>query len=595
VSPRALRAVAVAAGLTLAVGLAGAVPSSATPLAQAGPRFVKVSATGAPAGRSTVAARTSTQRAVPVLGKVKTSSNEQILQVFKGAQGVGSTGLSVAAGPKQVVQLGGPAARIFTKATGAVKNKSTNQLFGISGVTLTEPTVVYDPVGKRWIIAAIADDAGDVSVAVRVSKGTTPNKWFPAQYFGSAGDPLETPADADIVESAPAIGVSSDKVAVTTVADDPTDANQANRIFFFPKTGSRGIYADGAPDDAWSAVVNHTYDGQRPAVNSNKQANLFIAVPDTNDVTVTTYTGAATTNPPAFSKNVTYPADALTPVPMVVQGGGDALDVGPLAFTGVAWRKGRLWAAATVNCSGDACVRVFGINTAAGVALVADETLESAGVDWFSPSLAVDGSGKVHLVAQDVGSAVGPSMAVFARKGANSWTAPRFVKAGTAVADPTGSATESWADSTAAAWDPTSPWDVWVTGVAGDSSVVPTGLTSRVARISLARNVATVKASATRVTKGNPVTFTVKLHRPDSKDVVKGLPVALQTKPVSGGSWRTLKSGKTSAKGVATWTVKVRKAALYRTLGKAVAQKGTPPAGRAVDKVTSKAVKVTLR
>jgi hypothetical protein len=134
---------------------------------------------------------------------------------------------------------------------------------------------------------------------------------------------------------------------------------------------------------------------------------------------------------------------------------------------------------------------------------------------------------------------------------------------------------------------------VWVSGVSGDGKV-PNGLTSRVARVSRAKNVATVRASSTTVAKGSKVTFTVKLARPDSKDVVKGLPVALQTKPVNGGSWRTVKSGKTSAKGVAKWTLTVKKAALYRTLGKAVAQQGSPPAGRVVDKVTSKALKVTL-
>jgi hypothetical protein len=533
---------------------------------------------------------------------VKKSKNEQILQVRKGVQGVGNDGLAVAAGPKQVVQVADQAARIFVKSTGATTNKTINQLFSTpaSTATLTQPTVAYDPVGKRWILAAVSEQAGDFGVIVRVSKGSAANKWFPASVYGNAAtDSAVDVGMADVVESYPEIGVSSNKVAITTAAEDPDDASVANRIMFFPKTGSQGLYADGQ-SDAWTALVNSTYDGQLPAVNDTKQANLFIAVPDhdagpTDDVTVTTYSGTATANPPAFSKNVMYPADPLVAPPTVPQAGGDTLDLGPVAFTGVAWRKGKLWAAASTNCGGDACVRLFGITTAAGVALIADETLNAPGLDWFSPAVAVDGGGKVHLVAADVGSATGPSVAVFVRKGADNWTDPMLVRRGRFPVDPNNSpGTLDWRGSSSAAWDPSSPWDVWVSGVAGASGV-PTDMTSRVARLSLAKNVASVKASSTRVAKGAKVTFTAKLKRPSSKDAVKGLPVALQRKPVNGGSWKTVRSGKTNGTGVAKWTLKVGKPGWYRTLGKAVAQKGSPPDGRSVVKVTSKALRVTVR
>jgi hypothetical protein len=534
--------------------------------------------------------------------KVQKSGNQQILQIFKGVQGVGSDGLAVAAGPKHVVQVGDQAARIFVKATGATTNKTINQLFKTPASTaiLTQPTVAYDPVGKRWIIAAISDAYGDIGVIVRVSKGSTPGKWFPSSVYGNGvTDSAVDPAMADVIESYPEIGVSSNKVAITAVADDPDDATVANRIMFFPKTGNQGLYADGA-SDAWTALVNSTYDGQLPAVNDTKQANLFIAVPDhdavpTDDVTVTTYTGKATNNPPAFSKNVMYPATPVLAPPLVPQAGGDTLDLGPVAFTGVAWRKGKLWAVASANCGGDACIRVFGITTSAGVALIADETLGAAGLDWFSPAVAIDEGGKVHLVANDVGTAVGPSIEVFVRKGSDNWTGPLLVRRGRFAVDPNDSpGTLDWHGSTSAAWDPSSPWDVWVTGVAGASGV-PNDLTSRVARVSLGKNVASVKASATRVAKGAKVTFTTKLKRPGTKNTFKGLPIALQRKPVNGGSWKTIQSGKTNGNGIAKWTVKVSKAGRYRALGQAVAQKGSPPEGRYVVKVTSGAVKVTLK
>lgn len=585
---RAVRAVGLATVLVVGVGLATALPSGAATRTPSGPQFVRVSAV-VTRPQATASARPTRHAGAHRAPKVAQASGEQVLQSFRGLQGTGSGGLVVAAGATQVVQVGGPAARIFSKSTGKVRNRTTNQLFGIPAtVTLTEPTVVYDPLGRRWVIAAIADDAGDTSIAVRVSRGTSASSWFPAVYYGSAAKD-----GADIVESTPRIGTSSNKVAVTTVASDVSRPTVANRILVLPKNGKAGLYRDGKAA-AWSALVNATYDGQMPAVNTTKQANLFIGVPDTNDVTVTTYSGAATSSPPAFSKSVTFPSSPLLPPPAVSQGSGDTLDLGPLTFTGAAWRAGSFWAAAAADCSGVACVRVFGLSTGAGVALVSQSELTAPGRDWFSPSLAVDSGGRVHVAVTDVGTGTGPSLTVLVRRPNGNWLGPRLVRAGRGVVDlPPAGGSSSWGSATAAALDPTSPWDIWVTGVAGDAGV-PGGVTTRVARVSMAKNVATVKANRTRVARGSTVTFTVRLQRPGSRDAVKGLPVALQTRPASGGSWRTLQSGRTNQNGVASWRVTVKRTSQYRTLGQPVSQTGSPPDGRLVARVTSRPLTVVV-
>jgi hypothetical protein len=126
---------------------------------------------------------------------------------------------------------------------------------------------------------------------------------------------------------------------------------------------------------------------------------------------------------------------------------------------------------------------------------------------------------------------------------------------------------------------------VWISGSVGPAS-------TDIARVSLAKNKATIKASDTKVNKGAKVTFTAKLSRPDSKDTIKGLPVALQRSPKASSNFSTIKSGSTSAKGTAKWTLRVKKATKYRTLGKPVKQ--VDGAGRAIDKVTSKPVTVNL-
>ena len=108
----------------------------------------------------------------------------------------------------------------------------------------------------------------------------------------------------------------------------------------------------------------------------------------------------------------------------------------------------------------------------------------------------------------------------------------------------------------------------------------------------LAKNVASLKTSASVVNRGARVTFTAKLTRPGG-DAIRGLPVALQRKPVSGGKWTTVGSKKTSANGTAKWTLRVKKAGLYRTLGKRVSQ--VDGQGVVFDKVASRSTRVRLR
>ena len=591
---------ALAAGLVIAPSGAGAAANAADGPVDPVFHAVSTQEVAPTAGVSRVQGRLSTQGTTrSASAKAAIAKGTQILQTATGLEGVGSDGVAVATGPKQVVQAAGLRIRALTKATLATPkggNKTLLKFFGLSNpVLVTQPAVVYDPVGKRFITAAVANDAGDIGLVMRISKGTvatplTKKKWLKPVEFANTVSTDEDPGRADVEESRPLIGVSSDKIAITAVADDPDNLPSpiANRIFMFPKSD----YYAGTESGGWVASVNNTYDGQAPAVNATKQANVFIAIPDTNDVTVTTYAGSATSTPPKFSKNVMYPTSPLTAPPLVNQSGGDNLDLGDLAFTGVAWRKNKLYAATTVNSGGKAAVRVFGIKTGSGVSLASDKTLNSTAADWFNPDLAIDGAGNVLLAANDVGTVAGPSLAVFARKNSGgTWLAPLFIAKATGTVNLPGNPVD-FRNTTGAALDPSSPWDVWVTGTIGESGVTD-GLSTKIARVSIAKNKAKIKPSSTSVKKGKKVTFKLKLVRPDSKDTIKGLPIALQKAPKSGGSWSTIKSGKTGANGTKTFTLTIKKTAKYRTLGKVVKQKNGD--GRAIAKVKSKAVTIKVK
>jgi hypothetical protein len=622
VSQRSRRLVglgAVYAAGTLVLGLAvapavGATGSDRTAGAR-GPVFHRVAASQLPATAAPSSAQVARQavsgtasssagRTVTVRSRsVAVSKGEQVLQRLKGLVGTANArrpSTSIAVGPQQIVQVSGGAARILVKSTGKALGTTTNlkQFFGITspGVTVSQPTATFDPVGKRFVLIGIADNGGSTGIVARVSKKSTINA-----KQSSWNEPFGY-ADTDAVtESQPKVGVSGDKLVVTARASDPGDASVKNAILVVPKQQLYGATTVGP--SAWVASVNQTYDVQVPAVNASSGNPAFVAVPAPNDFTVYTLTGPATTSAPSFSKSVVYPATALVDAPDVPQSGGDTIDL-PRAIdsASVSWRQGTLWAGLTVGCtpSGDtgtrACLRVLRIATSGGVSLAADKTLSSTGRYWFAPGVAIDGNKSVHVGfswSNPSTSPGGVGAAVMARTSGGSWTPYRVTAAASVPFDDgTGASTASWADAGAAAVDPSSPWDVWVAGVATTSAIVPPAANwaSVLNRVSLARNKASVKPSSTSVRRGTRVTFTARLMRPQSSDGVAGLPLSLQSRAKGSSRWVTLGSAKTNSNGIRKWTLAVRKTADYRTVGKKVSG-----GGRFVDQVTGAPVRVTVR
>ncbi len=540
--------------------------------------------------------------------KVKVSKSEQILQRFAGALGSSvarTPTTAVAAGTKQVMQVSGAGVILRAKNTGKALGATAN-LDGFFHVTapntsVSDPTVAFDLIGKRWVLVGVAtDDQGtgpaaddEVGIVVRVSKGAA-LKWGQKSWrapFGYA----ETD---DVTESTPRIGISGDKVVVTADAVDASDASVANVILVLPKAPLYKATVSGP--DAWVSSVNNTYDGQTPSVNASGGNAAFVAVPDTSDFTVYTLSGPAKGNPPVFSKSVMYPTIDLVDAPDVPQtGGGDIRLPAAIDSASVSWRKGVLWAALTVGCtpSGDTtlrpCLRVLKVTTSSGVSLESEETRAGNGRNWFAPGVAIDGSGLPH-VAFNFSSGGGPvGSAVMARRSNGGWTAAKVVTKGAAAFDDGAPGpTVGWAAAGAAAPDPTSPWDVWVSAGFANAGGAP-NWGSNVARVSLATNVAKVKASKTRVPAGAKVTFSASLKRPQSSDAVKGLPVSLQARVNGSSKWKTVGSARTNGSGVATWKLKVTRTTDYRTNGKAVKQSGGQ--GTVVAAVTSKSVRVTVR
>ena len=198
---RRMRGASLGVAGALAAGLVLAPSSGATAGSddQADPVFYPVSAQAAVsvAGDAQARAQASARRtAVGAAAKAATAKATQILQTWRGIQGAGQQGVSIAAGPSQVVQTVSDGSqggiRAFVKATGVRPtgaSKTLLQFFRLSNpVTVIQASVVYDPVGKRFIAVAVADNSGDVGLVMRISKGTaatplTKKKWLKPVEF----------------------------------------------------------------------------------------------------------------------------------------------------------------------------------------------------------------------------------------------------------------------------------------------------------------------------------------------------------------------------------------------------------------------------
>jgi hypothetical protein len=547
-----------AAGLTLPA--VAATPPATTD----GPGFFPVTAAsvepvGTPGDVRVALRRDRTPKAL-ANGAGKAKVGDQVLQIVDGISVGGSDGVSLAVGPQQMAQIAGRRVNVYTKSTGAtVTEKSTKKLFGsLTHVKILQSTIVYDPVGRRFVAVGVTKSGGDRGLVMRISKSSTAAPFRSSTWL----DPVTLAAGDAFAEANPRIGISQNKIAITATTNNPSTPN---RIFFLP----RSAYYQGNDPGAWAANLDAKYNGQAPAVNQSRQPNLFVAIPDVGDVTVTTYAGAVAHKKPLFSKNVMYPSNPLSAPPLVATG-GDTLDLGGLNFSGVTWRQNQLWAAATVSCGSVACVRVFGVKTANGVSLMADHIVSNTNRNRFSPALALDAAGNLHLTATDVATTPSaPSQAVWVRKGSH-WSKSHLVRRGDSpiTAPPSGSTARLW-NVNVAVTDPTSPRDVWVAGISGDASVGKTHVTTRIARVSVAKNharmiVGTGAAGHARKTHGHRYSFTVRLTRPGG-GTIGGLPVSLQLQ--HGHHWKTIRSAHTKANGTFTWTLKLHRSVNIRGLG----------------------------
>jgi hypothetical protein len=464
-----------------------------------------------------------------------------------------------------VLVLTSQKAQVYTKSTAKPSGSpmSLRSLFGVgSTINVSEPQAAYDVVGKRFVIAALSDESGDVGLVVRVSKGSSPTNWYPPVRYASSST---TDPNPNAVESLPRLGMSSDKVVLTMAATDAGDLTMAARTLIIDKAKLE----TGSAPSAWIANNNATYSGQVPAVNASAATSAYVAVPDfdpitSNDFTTLVYTWNKPDTAPHTAKLVVYPNDPIVAPPVVPQPGGAAPDlvVGSGELQSAAWRNNQLWVGTTVACPSNAtltCVRMFGVNTL--TTALTDETLTDAGLDRFVPGVAIDASGVVHVAYSLVSpGTTGPGYAVAARQATNTWSTR-------VVVTPPNVAYESaqWATSAGAALDPTAPYDVWLVGaVASATASAPANWDTSVARVSLTRFAVSFKASAKKVKKGRSVAFSSAVTRPTGPQAIAGVSLRLQAKPKGSHKWKTVTTLLTPASGKVKWTVKVKKTTDYR-------------------------------
>jgi hypothetical protein len=421
----------------------------------------------------------------------------KILNSFDGindfvALGFLNPDVGVAAGPTQILESVNTFYWVFDKS-GNLLQPTTDfrTFFGVQTHFLSDPKVLYDPLGGRFFLSITDVSDYTVKFAVSATNNATGN-WYRYSVLASCFG-----IDACYVDQ-PHIGVSNDKFVISgnvinTCCPDPiTGRNQTtcrcDQYWVFNKrqmmegvsNPGRNVFgpfptlAGVQPAQALSSsdelyMVAAGIDPSRATTNSVNLFGIAGLPPNAGNNTAVGFTLSAVSYPPLAVQRGT-----TTPVWNNLVDGKGSND--PRVQTAM-WFNGKLWFAFNDGCSGVSCIRVTEIDT---------NTLTIVqSFDWswtspsnmlenvFYPALSIDSIGNMVLVFGYSSSADYPSLAVTGQAitdPSNSLETPQTLVIGSQIANST-----RYGDYFGAAVDPANSTNIWIAGEYQNAKLGTTG------------------------------------------------------------------------------------------------------------------------
>lgn len=374
-----------------------------------------------------------------------------------------------AVGTNQIVEALNGSFAIYDKSTGNLLSRiDLAQFWANTGAPFTtgffsDPRVIYDPTVDRWFMSSVDIPAGNGSnfIYVAVSDSGDPTGSWSGFRFRADSNGLSF-GDFDT------LGIDDNAIHISTINFVGNNANDVS-IFSIPKADLIG------PNPT---IVNLSANEHLPAfqvgsplqvaVNLNNPGFFTpILAADDNGGNSLTLTNLATFANNTFvfgSTQVAVPA--FTAPNSARQPGAPDVENDAARFgSNVVEVNGMLWAAhAVAGTSGNSAIRWYEIDPNSAT-VVQSGTIETAALDYYYPSIAVNDAGAVVIGFS--GSGPGQfisSMAAYGatNNGVTTFQAPVTLAAGADNYNVTfGSGRNRWGDYSATVVDPTDPSKFW--------------------------------------------------------------------------------------------------------------------------------------
>ncbi len=322
-------------------------------------------------------------------------------------QGVEPPDTIVATSGSQLVEMVNDSVTVWSvSAAGALALASgpldLNSFFYVpSGYTFSDPRVVYDPVGQRWIASGVAFTASGGSAIVLDVSATADATGNWTQYEGDVSSTL--------IHDQPKLGMSGEQVVLSWNDFLLGSLYEGATTWVFDRAGLEsgsvlGAATFGPDSNAFSIVPASVVSGSTEYAVWNDadcsysgcstgSPSLGVVeiggTPANNSVTWTTYNPALApmSNPPA----------ALQPAP------GNAIDTDDDRLLGAVWSNNTLWTAGNDACTppGDtavrSCLRLIQVDLSASPRILQDFDAGAAGAELYYPAVALDGAGNLAV------------------------------------------------------------------------------------------------------------------------------------------------------------------------------------------------------
>jgi hypothetical protein len=424
-----------------------------------------------PSGSSSGLSASGAQSLTTLDGQVAALGTDQSLEPPD--NGLGTNG-------SYLVELVNDSGNIWSISNGALTSPygyfDLNKFFYVpSGYTLSDPRILWDPFGQRWIASGVAFSSGGASmVDLDVSSSADPEGGWNVYYMDSS---------SDVLHDQPKIGISQQQLVVSWNDFLVESLFQGATTWVLDRAGVESGSFFGAttfgPDSSEFSVVpawvvngpdayavwndsDCSYSGCSTGSPTLGVVQIG-GTPTNGSVTWTTWNPsiAATVNPPG----------AIQPAP------GNPLDTDDDRLLGATWSNNTLVTAGNDACTppGDStvrpCLRIIAVSLSGGTPTVTqDFDAGAAGAALYYPAVTLDGSGDMAVVYTASSSSVPASVgsAVEAAGSVDTLSTGPWLEEGSGYYSD-GNSSPRWGDYSGAVTVPgttAGTWgsDMWVAG-----------------------------------------------------------------------------------------------------------------------------------